>query len=177
MVRKIKSIVTNVPSDLGMPVVQMERKIDEISEVLEGKLKDRLDEFGVKMKHIDISSIDIDKDSEAYQEVKGLTGGITAKTMQAQAELNIKNMQDMQAMNAANLEETMRIQREEAQRAQKLQTETNFLGAHALNQQTNVHINAPLAAARHSPSKLGLCAHLAQTFSKLPPQILVRWAR
>ena len=138
MVRKIKSIVTNVPSDLGMPVVQMERKIDEISEVLEGKLKDRLDEFGVKMKHIDISSIDIDKDSEAYQEIKGLTGGITAKTMQAQAELNIKNMQDMQAMNAANLEETMRIQREEAQRAQKLQTETNFLGAHALNQQTNV---------------------------------------
>ena len=138
MVRKIKSIVTNVPSDLGMPVVQMERRIDEISEVLEGKLKDRLDEFGVKMKHIDISSIDIDKDAEAYQEVKGLTGGLTAKTMQAQAELNIKNMQDMQAMNAANLEETMRIQREEAQRAQKLQTETNFLGAHALNQQTNV---------------------------------------
>ena len=138
MVRKIKSIVTNVPSDLGMPVVQMERKIDEINEVLEGKLRDRLDEFGVKMKHIDISSIDIDKDSEAYQEVKGLTGGLTAKTMQAQAELNIKNMQDMQVMNAANLEETMRIQREEAQRAQKLQTETNFLGAHALNQQTSV---------------------------------------
>ena len=27
-----------------------------------------------------------------------------------------------------------------------------------------VHINAPLAAARHSPSKLGLCARLAQTF-------------
>ena len=138
MVRKIKSIVTNVPSDLGMPVVQMERKIDEISEVLEGKLKDRLDEYGVRMKHIDINAIEIDKDSDAYTEVKGLTGGITAKTMQAQAELNIKNMQDMQAMNAANLEETMRIQREEVQRAQKLQTETNFLGAHALNQQTNV---------------------------------------
>ena len=138
MVRKIKSIVTNVPSDLGMPVVQMERKIDEISEVLEGKLKDRLDEYGVRMKHIDIKAIEIDKDSDAYTELKSLTGGITAKTMQAQAELNIKNMQDMQVMNAANLEETMRIQREEAQRAQKLQTETNFLGAHALNQQTNV---------------------------------------
>ena len=138
MVRKIKSIVTNVPSDLGMPVVQMERRIDEISEVLEGKLKDRLDEYGVRMKHIDIKAIEIDKDSDVYTELKGLTGGITAKTMQAQAELNIKNMQDMQAMNAANLEETMRIQREEAQRAQKLQTETNFLGAHALNQQTNV---------------------------------------
>ncbi|MDO4956335.1 MAG: SPFH domain-containing protein [Bacteroidales bacterium] len=138
MVRKIKSIVTNVPADLGMPVVQMERKIDEISEVLETRLRDRLDEFGVKMKHIDISAIEIDKDSEAYAEVKGLTGGITARTMQAQADLNIKNMQDMQAINTANLEETMRIQREEAQRAQKLQTETNFMGAHALNQQTSV---------------------------------------
>ncbi len=138
MVRKIKSIVTNVPSDLGMPVVQMERKIDEISEVLEGKLKDRLDEFGVKMKHIDVSAIEIDKDSEAYQEVKGLTGGLTAKTMQAQAEINIKNMQDMQSINAENMAETMRIQREEAQRAQRLQTETNYLGAFGVEQQTEV---------------------------------------
>ena len=138
MVRKIKSIITNLPCDLGLPVVQMERKIDEVSEVLETKLKDRLDEYGVRMKHIDINAIEIDKDSDAYSEVKGLTGGITAQTMQAQAELNIKNMQDMQSMNAANLEETMRIQREEAQRAQKLQTETNFMGAHALNQQTSV---------------------------------------
>ncbi len=138
MVRKIKSIVTNVPTDLGMPVVQMERKIDEISEVLEGKLKDRLDEFGVKMKHLDVSAIEIDKDSEAYQEVKGLTGGITAKTMQAQADINIKNMQEMQSLNAENMAETMRIQREEAQRAQRLQTESNFMGAHALDQQTEV---------------------------------------
>lgn len=138
MVRKIKSIVTNVPSDLAMPVVQMERKIDEISEVIEVKLKDRFDEFGVKMKHIDISSVEIDKDSETYQEVKELTGGQTAKTIQAQTDLNIKNMQDIQAMNAENMSETMRIQREESQRAQRLQTESNFMGAHALDQQTNV---------------------------------------
>jgi membrane protease subunit (stomatin/prohibitin family) len=136
--RKVKGIIANVPSDLGMPVVQMERKIDEISELLENRLRDRLDEFGVTMRHIDISGVEIDKDSEAYETVKNLTGGITAKTMQAQADLNIKNMQDMQAINVQNMEETMRIQREEAQRAQRLQTETNFIGAHALNQQTDV---------------------------------------
>jgi hypothetical protein len=44
----------------------------------------------------------------------------------------------MQGINAQNMEETLRIQREEAQRGQKLQTETNFIGAHALNQQTEV---------------------------------------
>lgn len=138
MVRKIKGIVTNVPSDLGMPVIQIERKVDEISEVIEARLKDRLDEFGVKMKHIDINAVEIDKESDGYAEVKGLTGGLTAKTMQAQADLGIKNMQQMQEMNAANLEETMRIQREEGQRAQRLQTEQNFIGAHALDQQTSV---------------------------------------
>lgn len=67
MVRKMKGIVTNIPSDLGMPVVQMERKIDEISELLENRLKDRLDEFGVRLKHIDINAIEVDKDSDAYQ--------------------------------------------------------------------------------------------------------------
>lgn len=138
MVRKIKSIVTNIPSDLGMPAIQIERKIDEISSVVEDRLRDRLDEFGVKMKHIDINAIEIDKDSEAYEDVRALTGGITAKTMQAQADLNIENMRQTQAINSKNLEETLRIQREEAQRAQKLQTEQNFIGAHALNQQTTV---------------------------------------
>lgn len=138
MMRKIKSIVTNIPSDLGMPAIQMERKIDEISEHVESRLKDRLDEYGVKMKHIDINAVEIDKSSDAYKELKNLTQGLTAKTMQAQADVNIQNMKDMQAMNAENMAETMRIQREEAQRAQRLQTESNFMGAHALDQQANV---------------------------------------
>lgn len=150
MVRKIKGVITNIPSDLGMPVVQMERKIDEISAVVENRLKDRLDEFGVKMKHIDISAIEIDKDSSAYQEVKNLTGGLTASTMQTQTRVNIKNLEDMQAMNSENLADTMRIQREEAQRAQRLQTESNFMGAHALDQQASV-----LHAAAESMGHMG----------------------
>ena len=138
MTRKIKGIITNVPADLGMPAVQMERKIDEISELLETRLKDRLDEFGVKMKHIDIGSINIDKDSDAYIEMKNLTGGQTAKVIQAQTDLGIKNLQETQRISLSNMADTMRIQREEAQRAQRLQTESNFMGAHALDQQTSV---------------------------------------
>lgn len=138
MTRKIKSLVSNVPSDLGMPVVQMERKIDQISEVLEENLRSRFDEFGVKMKHIDINAISIDKESDEYERVKSLTGDITARTMQAQADLNIDNMRDMQALNKENLQESMRIQREEAQRAQRLQTEQTYIGAHGLNLQAGV---------------------------------------
>ncbi len=44
----------------------------------------------------------------------------------------------MEAINVANTEEVLRIQREESQRMQKMQTESNFMGVHALNQQTEV---------------------------------------
>ena len=138
LVRKIKGLVTNVPSDLGMPVVQMERKIDEISDFLEKNLKDRIDEFGVKMKHLDIGAIEIDKESEAYLQVKGLTGDITAKTMHAQADLNIQNLKDTQAPNMENMKETMRIQREEGQYAQHLQTQQNNMGAFSAGLQADV---------------------------------------
>ena len=106
--------------------------------MLENRLKDRLEEFGVTLKHIDISNIMIDKESVGYSELKELTGGLTAETMRAQASLNIKNMQDTQRISLENMAETMRIQREEAQRAQRLQTESNFMGAHSLDQQTSV---------------------------------------
>lgn len=135
----VKSVVLNVPHEMGIPVVQMERQIMTINERVENYLKPRLEnDFGVNMKGLDISNIEIDKESPYYEELRQLTAGNTARTMNAQAELNIKNLQDTQRINAENMEEMLRIQREESQRAQRLQTETNFIGAHALNQQTEV---------------------------------------
>ena len=58
--------------------------------------------------------------------------------MNAQTDVNIQNLQDTQAINAQNMAETLRIQREEAQRAQQLQTQANFMGAHAMNLQADV---------------------------------------
>ena len=121
LVRKIKGLVTNVPSDLGMPVVQL-----------------------------DIGAIEIDKESEAYLQVKGLTGDITAKTMHAQADLNIQNLKDTQALNMENMKETMRIQREEGQYAQHLQTQQNNMGAFSAGLQADV-----LKTAAQNLGKMG----------------------
>jgi len=135
----VKGVITNIPADKGIPVLQMERKLLEINEFVAGYLKPRLEnDFGVNMKGLDIATIEVDKESEGYAELRKVTSEQTTKTTVAQADVNIKNMEDMQNINAQNMEETLRIQREEAQRAQKLQTETNFIGAHALNQQTEV---------------------------------------
>lgn len=135
----VKGVVMNIPQEMGIPMVQMERQILSINERVESYLKPRLEnDFGVNVKGLDISALQIDKDSPYYEDLRQLTAGNTAKTMNAQTDLSIKNMQDSQRINLANMEETLRIQREEAQRAQRLQTETNFMGAHSLDQQTEV---------------------------------------
>ena len=135
----VKGVITNIPADKGMPVLQMERKILEINEIIAAYLKPRLEnDFGVNMKGFDLASIEVDKESQGFAELRKVTAEQITKTTVAQTDVNIKNMEDMQSINAQNMEESLRIQREEAQRAQKLQTETNFMGAHSLNQQTDV---------------------------------------
>jgi membrane protease subunit (stomatin/prohibitin family) len=135
----VKGVITNIPSDNGIPVLQMEKKLLEINDLIAAYLKPRLEnDFGVNLKGFDLATIEVDKESQGYAELRKVTADQAAKTTVAQTDVNIKNMQDMQSINSQNMEETLRIQREEAQRAQKLQTETNFIGTHALNQQSDV---------------------------------------
>jgi membrane protease subunit (stomatin/prohibitin family) len=135
----IKGVITNIPAEKGMPVLQIERQIFKINEFVEAYLKPRLEnDFGVNLKGLDIATIEVDKESNGFAELKKITIDQQSKATIAQNDVSIKNLQDMQNINAGNMEETLRLQREEAQRAQKLQTETNFMGAHALNQQTDV---------------------------------------
>lgn len=135
----VKGVIANIPADHGIPVLQMERKLLDINDLIAARLKTRLEsDFGVNMKGFDLANIEVDKDSEGYNDLKRITADQTTKTTVAQTDLSIKNMRDMQGINAENMQETLRVQREEAQRAQKLQTETNFIGAHGLNQQADV---------------------------------------
>lgn len=141
LIRYVKGVVANIPSDKGIPVIQLERKILEINDSVETYLKPRLqNDFGVTVSAVDISDVELDKASEGYKELKAVTADITTQTTQAQAAVNIKQMQDMQRVQMENLEETQRIQREEMQRAQKLQTESANLSAFQIEKQSEVGI-------------------------------------
>ena len=135
----IKQVVSNIPAETQMPVVQIERKIQEVNDRISPEISSRLaQDFGLNFKALDLSAIEIDKTSDQYSKLMAITADQVSKTVEAQGEINIKNIADTQVINAENLEETLRIQREEAQRAQKLQTETNFINTHAINQQADV---------------------------------------
>lgn len=133
--------MANVPSNLGIPLIQIERSIDKINALVEPELAERLaKDFGIEVSGLDISDVEPDKTSEGYRQLMRITRDIEAKTVQAQGEINIKNLHDQQRINVENLEETLRIQREEAQRSQRMSTEFTNLSAFQLEKQAEVGV-------------------------------------
>ena len=126
----VKGVVSNIPAEKGIPVIQLERKLTEINDVVEESLKKRLqNEFGVTVSSVDIDAIDIDKTSDGYRQLKAVTQDITSQTIQRQTNANLTNM-----------EETLRIQRESMAQAQRLQNETANLSAFQMEKQAEVGI-------------------------------------
>jgi membrane protease subunit (stomatin/prohibitin family) len=135
----IKSFVTNAPTSAGIPVLQLERKLLEINDLLEPRIRAMLEsDFGVNLKRLDLSAIEFDKESEGYRELRQVTAVQQTNTIEAQTSVGIKNMQDQQAIQATNIAESLRIQRETLERQQRLQIESQFLTTHQLNLQADV---------------------------------------
>lgn len=168
----VKGVVSNAPSDAQIPVVQLERKILEISQMVESYITPQVEKlFGIKVRALDITRINIDQESRGFRELKALTADLEKERVMAkhhadlssfnkQNELNLDmihrqhemNLGGQEELHRMNLEqqrmqmdhqrETMRIQREEMQRASKLQTEQTFLGAHQANLNAGMVNNA-----------------------------------
>lgn len=116
VLRHVKEVVTNAPTAHDIPTIAIESKIDLINEKIELYVKDRLfDLFGISVTGIDISAIEVDKENEAYIELKRVTKDIaTSKT----------------ETDLLNYQEEMRIKREEEQYAKRLGTRQTNIGAY-----------------------------------------------
>lgn len=131
----VKGVVANIPSEKGIPVIQLERKLTEINDVVEESLKKRLqNEFGITVSSVDIDAIDIDKTSDGYHKLKAVTQDVTTQTIQRQTNANLTNM-----------EENLRIQRESMAQAQRLQNETANLSAFQMEKQAEVGVEGAKA--------------------------------
>jgi len=114
MVKKFaKSFVTNCPAENGIPVLQIERKILEISDLMQARLAPQMqDDFGVNLKRLDISAIEIDKESPEYAEFFAAT--------------------KRQQLRRAEIDTDV------YEKSAHLAAETQNLQAHAINKQTEV---------------------------------------
>lgn len=113
VVKFTKRIVANCTIENNIPVVQIERRVDEVSELIKARLVSVFeDDFGVNLKRFDISAIEIDKESDNYYEFTRLT--------------------KEQQMRRAE------IDTEQYERVSKLSAESQFIQAHAIDQQADV---------------------------------------
>ena len=120
-----KNFVTNCPQENNIPILQLERKILEVSDLIHTRLTHAFEiDFGVNLKRIDISAIEVDKESENYYEFVHLT--------------------KEQQMRRAE------IDTEQYERISKLSAESQFIQAHAINQQADV-----LKTAAQSMGQMG----------------------
>ena len=125
VVKFTKRFVANCPIENNIPIVQIERRVDEISDLIKARLVSAFEEdFGVNLKRFDISAIEIDKESDNYYQFTRLT--------------------KEQQMRRAE------IDTEQYERVSKLSAESQFIQAHAINQQADV-----LKTAAQSMGQMG----------------------
>lgn len=149
LVKYVKGVVIDIPTQYQIPIVRIESKILQVNEIVENYVKPKLEgTFGVSLKTFDISVIEIDKTSEGFIKCKALTTDNTLSQMEIQQrgtraqmesqqkmtlenaqtanKIQMENMARTNEANLKNMEETLRIQREEGQYAQHLQTGVNL---------------------------------------------------
>jgi len=137
----VKGTVMNAPDEYQIPVVQIERRITEISTIIEGSLATKLhDIYGVTLTSVNISDIELDKTSDGYHQLMTVSKNLSSSKLQAQTDVEIQNMRDLQQINIENMREAARFQREETKYAQHMQTQSANITAHQINQQAAVGI-------------------------------------
>lgn len=139
--RYVKDAVANAPAAHNIPLVQIETKTATINDAVEYDISERLKEtFGVVVSGVDIGTIEIDKSSEGYRQLMGVTKDIAGATAKAEAEAKIRDIEQKQRIEAADYEERLRIAREEGQYAQHMHTRTANIGAYQVEKQAEVGV-------------------------------------
>jgi GYF domain 2 len=145
-----------VPIDQGIPVLQIERRLLEINDLIEPRIRRAFQEsYGVNLQRFDLDAIEVDKDSDDYQELRRVTADLETAKLEAEAGANVQNIHDIQRINADNMAESLAIQRGERQRFQQLQTETQHLAAHQIDRSADVLKTAASNLGSMSSMNLG----------------------
>ncbi len=88
----VKGTITNIPSEKGIPVLQLERKILEINDLIHPRIKDALEnDFGVNLKRFDLATIEFDKESENYLELRRVTANLQTTKLEVELDIPLKD--------------------------------------------------------------------------------------
>ena len=118
----VKAIVTNAPTEAQIPAIQLERKIMEISEIVQQKVTPQVERlFGINIRQLDVTSIMVDKDSRGYRELKALTADLEKDRMMAQHNAQISNFNLQNDLNQDQLKMQSTLNLDAMKRQQEMQ--------------------------------------------------------
>lgn len=118
----VKGVVTNAPTDAQIPVVQLERKILEISNLIQQYVKPQVEQlFGITVRQLDITRMNIDKESRGYRELKALTADLEKDRMMAQHNAQISNFNLQNDLNQDQLKMQSTLNLDAMKRQQEMQ--------------------------------------------------------
>lgn len=118
----VKGVVTNAPTDAQIPVVQLERKILEISNLIQQYVKPQVEQlFGITVRQLDITRMNIDKDSRGYRELKALTADLEKERVMAQHNAQISNFNLQNDLNQDQLKMQSTLNLNAMKRQQEMQ--------------------------------------------------------
>ena len=118
----VKGVVTNAPTDNQIPVVQLERKILEISNLIQQYVKPQVEQlFGITVRQLDITRMNIDKESRGYRELKALTADLEKERVMAQHNAQISNFNLQNDLNQDQLKMQSTLNLDAMRRQQEMQ--------------------------------------------------------
>lgn len=185
LTQEIKQIVTNIPKDTGIFVMHFNQLIGEIGQYILRRLEERLaSRFGIVATDVLISDIRYNEDTDSYDRLLQITekqahkfnleaektallshkieraGMITDSVVRnvtalEMARMQLKNARNIFSRSRKEGQRAMKSQTEAARTQADLESETMYMEAHRLNQETEVKKSA-FAAMRGKGISLGL---------------------
>lgn len=135
--KSTKKIVTSCPSEQGISVSQIERKIEDISDLIQARLAPQLaEDYGINLKRLDISAIEIDKESSDYAQF-------------------IHATKEQQIIQAEQVGRRAQIDTDVYSETAHLGVQSQHLQAHAINKQAEV-----LSAAANNLGQMGVSMNM-----------------
>lgn len=118
----VKGVITNAPYDNQIQVMQLERKILELSELVQRLVTPKIEQlFGVNVRSIDIEEIVVDKSSRGYLELKSVTQEFEQQSLMAQQQANLSNFNLQNSLNQDALKMQSSLNLDAMKRQQEMQ--------------------------------------------------------
>lgn len=118
----VKGVITNAPYDNNIQVMQLERKILELSELVQRLVTPKIEQlFGVNVRSIDIEEIVVDKSSRGYQELKSVTQEFEQQNLMVQQQVNLSNFNLQNTLNQDALKMQSSLNLDAMKRQQEMQ--------------------------------------------------------